>query len=108
AEAVSGAAGGKVGLAGSFALNSVTSTATAEIKDGATIAVHQDAENTGSVSIEAENRTTSKASATPQGKGVTGGSLGLGASIAMNIETNKAIAELSGHITGADDVTLKA
>ncbi|WP_312523058.1 hypothetical protein [Anaerospora sp.] len=108
AEAVSGAAGGKVGLAGSFALNSVTSNATAEIKDGATIDVHQDAVNTGSVTIEAENRTTSKASATPQGKGGTGGSLGLGASIAMNIETNKAIAELNGDITGADDVTLKA
>ncbi|WP_207900811.1 hypothetical protein, partial [Anaerospora hongkongensis] len=110
AEAVSGAAGGKVGLAGSFALNSVTSTATAEIKDGATIAVHQDAENTGSVTIEAENRTTRSASATPQGKGASGGSLGMGASVALNLGSNSALAKIAGgaDVTGAGDVSLAA
>ncbi|WP_243650565.1 leukotoxin LktA family filamentous adhesin, partial [Anaerospora hongkongensis] len=106
AEAVSGAAGGKVGLAGSFALNSVTSNATAEIKDGATIAVDPN----GSVTIEAENRTTRSASATPQGKGATGGSLGMGASVALNLGSNSALAKIAGgaDVTGAGDVSLAA
>lgn len=79
ASAKAGAAGGKVGIAGALALNLVDVRNTAEIRDGVTI----DAD-AGNVVVSADTATKTTASALPD-QPATGGKVGVGASVALNL-----------------------
>jgi hypothetical protein len=65
AEAVSGASGGKIGIAGSVALNISQNTSTAQIKEGALVTL-----SGGDVKIVAEGSTDSTVLATAKGASV--------------------------------------
>jgi hypothetical protein len=75
------ASGGSVGVAGALALNIVDVQSVAEVKSGAdvTITGGKDAR------LTAENTTVSKAIAQPANEGAVAGSVGVGASVALNI-----------------------
>ena len=106
ASATSGAGGSKVGVAGSLALNLIDTQSTARIADGATVAVT----GAGAVTLSADNRTNTTAEAKPTGGGASGGTVGLGASVGLNIIANRSVAELGdgANLTGAGDVALSA
>src|SRR5205814_728003 len=81
AEATSGASGGKIGVAGSVAINAITSnTSEAVIQSGAVVLA-----GTGDVIVAAANTSEATAKALPLGEGVTGGNVGVGASISLNL-----------------------
>ncbi|WP_322865055.1 leukotoxin LktA family filamentous adhesin [Aquicoccus sp. G2-2] len=104
--ATSGAGAGKVGIAGSLALNLIDTEATARIANDAGVSVT----GGGDVELSADNRTKTTAEATPVGGGATGESVGIGASVALNIVANRSVAELGDGATlsGAHDVSLDA
>ncbi|QCO54428.1 hypothetical protein EOK75_00460 [Pseudorhodobacter turbinis] len=106
AKASSGAGGSKVGIAGSVALNLLDTQSVARVSGAATVAVT----GGGAVSLVTDNRTDATAEALPVGGGATGATVGVGASVAMNILANRSLAEVSdgGVVTGADDLTLAA
>ena len=103
AAATSGAGGGKVGFAGSLAINIVHldthATVTGTVAAGA-----------GSVELRAASNARSVAKALPANGGVTGASkLGIGASVALNLvdDTTTATVAAGATITG-NDLTLRA
>src|SRR6185437_13124362 len=91
--ATSGAGGSKVGIAGSLALNLVDATMTAK--------TYGDVDAGGGAStISADQQiTTAKASALPTANGGSGGKVGIGASVALNLITETTDAELPDGIT---------
>lgn len=93
ASATSGAGGSKVGIAGALGLNLVDTQSMASIADDADVTSH------GTVEIFADNQTQETAEALPV-EGTIGGTVGIGASAAINIVGNRAIAKIG------DDVTL--
>jgi filamentous hemagglutinin family protein len=105
AEATSGAGGAKIGIAGSLALNIVDHTSTATLN----ATTELDAGG-GAVVVAADSASDSTAKALPVGGGATGAQVGIGASFAANIITNRAIAEVADGATldAADTVTLSA
>lgn len=106
ASATSGAGGSKVGIAGSLGLNLIDTEALAIIASGANV----DVTGGGNVSLMADNQTDTKAEAKPVGAGATGETVGIGASVAINILANRSVAEIedTAVITGANDLTLAA
>ncbi len=88
ATATSGAGAGDIGVAGSVAINIVTNTSRALIEAGASVNA-----NGGDVSLTALNNSSDTTLAFP-GAGGQGGSLGIGASLALNIITNDTQAEI--------------
>src|SRR5207253_2689849 len=82
AEATSGAGGGSVGVAGSFALNIVNIETTGGIRSGATVNA-----GAGSVLLGAASKSESITKALPAGGGASGSSVGIGASFALSIVT---------------------
>ncbi|WP_176250049.1 leukotoxin LktA family filamentous adhesin [Sulfitobacter sp. HGT1] len=102
----SGAGSSNVGVAGSFALNLIDTQTTATI--GAGVAVNI----TGGGAVEAttDNKTDSEVAATPASGGATGDTLGLGASVGLNIIANRSRAEVAdgATVTGAGALTLSA
>lgn len=102
----SGAGGSKVGVAGSLALNLIDTQSVAQISGAALISVTGD----GVVTLTTDNQTDTTAEALPVGGGATGGSVGVGASVAINILANRSDAEIAdgGVLTGAGDLTLSA
>src|SRR5690606_32694549 len=64
----------------------------------------------GDVSLVADNSTTVSAEALPSGAGASGGKVGVGASVAMNIVANRTSAafENGSGLSGAGDVSLAA
>src|SRR5690606_29830297 len=106
ASAASGAGASKVGIAASLALNLIDTESSAQIGSGANVTVT----GGGSVSLAADNRTSTTAKALPTGGGATGGKVGIGASVALNIVANRSVAEIADTavLTGADDVSLAA
>jgi hypothetical protein len=105
AEAASGAsAPDSVGVAGSLALNIVTTNAEAYVVSGATVTLHNKALN-----LEASSKTQIIGKAMPK-EAATGESVGVGASVALNIGDNVAKAEIQNlaTVTGASDITLSA
>ncbi|MDP2375510.1 hypothetical protein, partial [Reyranella sp.] len=104
ASATSGASGGSIGVAGSFALNVADSRGTAQIKDGATVTLS----GTADVNLAAENTSDSTVIAKADSK--VGGSVGVGASVALNISNATTVAEVSDGVllAGAHDLLLSA
>ncbi|RJR48541.1 MAG: calcium-binding protein, partial [Desulfobacteraceae bacterium] len=95
-----------VGAAGSFALNVVNVDSLAYIQEGASVTVT----GHGDVSLTNVNNTESNVTAQPKDAGVTGGSLGLGGSFAINISDIDTVTELQNNVAliGANDLTLSA
>jgi hypothetical protein len=91
ATATSGAGGGKIGIAGSLALNLIDAQTSAQIATGASVNA-----GTGASAIAADQRITAKASALPTGaSGASGGKVGIGASVALNLITDTTGATLA-------------
>ena len=104
ASATSGAGGG-VAVAISFALNVADLDTLGQIATGADVTV-----NGGDIAIGAQSNASSTAAALPKDK-VLGGSVGIGASVALNIVNDDAIAEIAQDAAvdsaAADSVTLQ-
>ncbi|WP_299742259.1 leukotoxin LktA family filamentous adhesin [Devosia sp.] len=90
ATAASGAGGSKVGIAGSLALNVADVRTSALIAAGATVNA-----GTGASVILADTRMNITASAQPIKAGATGGKVGVGASVALNMVTTNTSATLA-------------
>ncbi|MEA3511109.1 MAG: hypothetical protein U9R51_06700, partial [Actinomycetota bacterium] len=106
AEARSGASGGgTVGIAGSFALNIANTTTTAVIPTSSTVAL-----TSSDVTITAASVASSSVAALPATDDGTadGSSVGIGASVALNIITDKTTADLAGTVNGAAVVAVTA
>jgi filamentous hemagglutinin family protein len=105
AQAASGAGGSKVGIAGSLALNLVDTRSEALVRGGAIVNA-----GTGAVALAAENNTDITAKAVPVDKGASGGKVGIGASVAVNITGNQSTAEIADGATlaGSGAVSLDA
>ncbi|MBV1747412.1 MAG: DUF4347 domain-containing protein, partial [Desulfomicrobium sp.] len=106
AEAISGASGGSVGVAGALALNIVDAQSVAAVKSGADVAITGGKDAT----LTAENATVSTATAQPANAGAVAGSVGIGASVALNIANTRTVAALADGavLTGARDLSLSA
>ncbi len=106
ASATSGAGAGKVGIAGSLALNLIDTQSAARIMNDAAVTVT----GGGDVNLVADNRTGTTAEAKPTGGGATGDTVGVGASVALNIVANRSVAELGdgAALVGAGEVSLDA
>ncbi|AZO95863.1 hypothetical protein [Halocella sp. SP3-1] len=89
AEATSGAGAGNVGVAGSLGLNLIDNSSQALVNSGASTTL-----NNNDLNLRAENNSISIAAALPDGDGATGDSVGVGASVAMNIVNNSALAQV--------------
>ncbi|MDD4600778.1 MAG: hypothetical protein PHQ46_06940, partial [Negativicutes bacterium] len=92
AQATSGAGGSKVGIAGSVAVNTVVNTTTAEVASGATVNA-----GSGDVTLRAEQQSLSEAKALPTKEGVTGGKVGIGASVAVNVVSDNTKASIGAN-----------
>ncbi|AWB50708.1 hypothetical protein HYN69_17915 (plasmid) [Gemmobacter aquarius] len=106
ARASAGAGGSKIGIAGSLALNLVDTESRATISGAATVNLT----GGGDIALTADNRTDATAEALPVGDGASGGDVGIGASVALNILANRSVAEISDGavINAAGDVSLTA
>ncbi|MCP3891893.1 MAG: DUF4347 domain-containing protein, partial [Desulfobulbaceae bacterium] len=90
AEAISGASATMSAIAGSLALNIMDAKSLALIKTGSDVTITDD----GDARLSAENNTVSSAIAKPVGEGAVAGTVGVGASVALNIANTETIAEL--------------
>lgn len=89
--ATSGAGASDVGVAGALAINVIDNLTNATISAAGDV----DAKN-GNVAIDAENRSTSNASATPaEDATASGDTVGVGASVAVNVVSNEGRAQLA-------------
>jgi hypothetical protein len=109
ASATAGAGSGKVGIAGALALNLVDTESRAQISKSAVVTIVPGA-GTGAVSLSADNQSATTASALPVGSGASGATVGIGASIAVNVVANRSVAEISSGaaLGGAGSVALSA
>ena len=106
ASATSGAAANDVGVAGSVAINIVNNTSQALIETGASVDAHG-----GDVSVTSLNNSTDTTSALPApGSVATGGTAGIGASLALNIisDTTQSEVQDGAALTNAGSVTVTA
>ncbi|MEX1660830.1 leukotoxin LktA family filamentous adhesin [Thioclava sp. 15-R06ZXC-3] len=89
-DAKSGAGGTTVGLAGALALNLINSSSEATVSGSAIVNA-----NAGASTVSADQQMVANASATPvDDSATTGGKVGIGASVALNLITTDAIAEI--------------
>ncbi len=104
AAAISGAGADDIGLAGAVAINIVQDASQALIETGASVAA-----NGGDLSVTSENNATHTTYAQPAGT-ATGGSLGIGASLGLNIVnvTTKSEIQDGAVVTDAGNVTVTA
>jgi len=104
ANATSGAGASDIGVAGSVAINIVSDTSQALIETGASVAA-----NGGDVSLTSLNNSTDTTFAVPGGV-ATGDSVGIGASLALNIISNTTQSEVQdgAALTNAGNVTVTA
>ena len=93
-EATSGAGGGKIGVAGSLALTVATVSSEATMADGAHVSA-----GTGDLSMTAEANSVSTVKALPSHGGGEGGKVGIGASVAINILDQHALAQVANNST---------
>jgi len=103
ANAKSGAAGAGVSVAASLGLNVVNLTSRAAIEDSATITVTTD----GDTSVQARSLANSTATAVPNKVAGPDASIGVGISVALNLITDRASAEIADATTdfsGGDEV----
>ena len=106
ADATAGASGKKIGIAGAVAFSILDAESLAVVKSGTTVTLT----GGGDATLTAANTTVSTASAQPANEGAVGGSVGVGASVALNIANTKTLAELEDTVvlSGAHDLTLSA
>ena len=106
ANASAGAGGSSVGVAGAVALNLVDTQSLAQVTGGAMVTVT----SSGAVAAISDNETSTIARAMPAGSGASGGKVGIGASVALNLVATRSTAELAdgAWLSGAGDVTLQA
>ncbi len=99
------ASGADVDVAGALAINVTMADAAALVESGANNNV-----SGADLILLAQSETDSTAKAIPKEDGVTGESLGIGASVAINIpdHTTRAAIEDSAVVTGVDDLTVSA
>ena len=105
ADAKAGAGGGKVGIAGALALNLIDVSSTAEIHSGAAVNA-----GGGDVELEAQSNSSTTAKALPDGP-ASGGQVGIGASVAMNLfsqDLTRAQVGANASIDNANNITLTA
>ncbi len=93
AQSVAGAGSNNVGIAGSVAINIVSTDTEARIYSGSAGVV-----DNGALAIKASTVTHSTASATPSAP-VSGGSVGVGASVALNIISNTVLAQINNGVS---------
>ena len=101
AQSVAGAGGGKVSVAGSFALAIVDHTTTASVQGAVAVAG-------GAAAITAASSVASTVKALPHGEGVVTTEVGVGASVALNLVTDRTTAEIAdaATLTGAAALTI--
>jgi hypothetical protein len=101
--ATSGPSGAAVGVAGSLAIDVTSAGANAIVEPSSSVNVHG-----ANLTLGAQSTTSSPASATP--KQVSGQSVGVGASVAIDVPAVGALAavESSATLTGAHNLTLSA
>lgn len=104
-EATAGAGSSKVGVAGAVGINVIDNTVDARINPSANITMAG-----GDVTVTAQNDASHTAKAAPAGDGASGGTLGVGASVAVNTISEQVTAEISAgsKLTGAKDVSVSA
>ena len=105
AEATSGAGAQDVGIAGSLAINRIQTSARAFVDNGAAVTL-----NGGALNISATATTKIVTTAKPDEDGITGESLGLGASVAMSLVSNftEAAVENGAAVSGGSAVMVAA
>jgi filamentous hemagglutinin family protein len=105
AEAISGAGSEKVGVAGSLALHIADSVTVAQIREGAVVEA-----NDTDVVLIAEGRSGRGTRASPGEGGSSGGSVGVGASVAILslADTTEAGVEEAADLSGARNLTISA
>jgi hypothetical protein len=103
ASATSGAGGTDIGVAGAFALNLITNTSEAQVPSSASLNV-----GGADVTLNAQNASTSSATAKGKDTGKTG--FGFGPSIALDFrtDTTRAAVEQNAALAGAHNLTLSA
>ena len=107
ASATSGVSGENVGVAGGLALNIVSNTTEATVPSGSTVTT------VGDVAFHAQDSVSETATAQPP-DGEVGGdaedALGMGAGVALNIDSNTTLAELmdTAQLIGAHDLSFTA
>src|SRR5258708_39065224 len=101
-----GAGGCRGGAAGAVALDLVEAQSLAQVTGGASVTVT----GRGAVAAAGDNETSTIARAMPAGSGASGGKVGVGASVALNLVATRSTAELAdgASLSGAGDVTLQA
>ena len=104
ANSTSGAGASNVGVAGAVAINIVNNTSQALLATGASVAA-----GGGDVNVTSLNDSSDLTFAEPAGA-ATGESLGVGASVALNIITGKTLSEIQtgAALTGAGNFTVTA
>lgn len=100
ASATAGAGSGKVGIAGSLALNLIDTESLAQIRPGAHVTIVPG--DTGAIQLSADNRTSVTGEALPAEGGASGSKVGIGASVAVNIIANRSVAEVQNNATLTD------
>ncbi|HBG01655.1 MAG TPA: hypothetical protein DDW87_08795, partial [Firmicutes bacterium] len=104
-EATAGAGSSKVGIAGAVGINMVDNTVEAQLNPATSIAI-----TGGDVTVQAQNDATHTAKTAPSGDGASGGTLGVGASVAVNTITERVSAAISAgaKLSGAKDISVSA
>ena len=104
-QANSGAGATDVGVAGALATNLIDSESVARVASGVVTVT-----GSGSVTVGSDDETSSTVAALPSGTGASGGKVGVGASVALNLVATRSYAGLADGVTlgGAGDVTLAA
>ena len=96
-DATSGGGGGKIGVAGSVAVNVVDNDVEASVGRGGTSAIT--ITGNGDVTISATNTSEAFSRALPAAGGASGKSVGVGASVAINVLSNTALARITDGTT---------
>ena len=100
AESTSGAGGADVGVAGSVAINLARVTSTAEVGGDAALADGGDGgTGVGALKVRAHATTDNTAIAQPAGEGAVAGSVGVGASFALNLMFHDTTADIQDGAT---------
>ncbi len=104
ANSTSGSGATDIGVAGAVAINIVSDTSQALIETGASVNAHR-----GDVSVTSANTSTDTTTGTPLSP-ASGGSLGIGASLALNVisDTTQSEVQDGAALTNAGNVTVTA
>ena len=112
ASAISGASGGKTGVAGSLAINVTGGNTKARLKSGASVTLSDGGDSNTTVedvTVNAIANTNNRVTATPADKS-SGSNLGVGLSVAVNVTGHDTTASIdsSANVIDASNVALSA